>query len=240
MHPFSRPARFGLAVALGVGAVIGARQLLVASDHQDTADVELNPSQDMTDFYAFPTSNGRIALVLNSNPFISPAAAATASFDKNLLYQIKVDNTGDAQEDLVLQVTFRGTGSNQTVDVRGPFAPPVRGAMGNQLSSATPAVTGPINTILGSATGVQVYAGVRDEPFFIDLEQFFRILPDRRPSTGPLSTPSTATASSFRPAGQAVNILFGANVAAIVIELPTSMLTAGGNAKLGLWGTISR
>ena len=170
MLSLSRPARFGLAVALGIGAVLGARQLVVASDHQDTADVELNPSQDMTDFYAFPTSNGRIALVLNSYPFISPAAAASASFDKNLLYQIKVDNTGDAQEDLVLQVTFRGTGSTQTVDVRGPFAPTVRGAMGNTLSNAPPVVSGRINTILGSSSAVQVFAGVRDVPFFIDLE----------------------------------------------------------------------
>ena len=66
------------------------------------------------------------------------------------------------------------------------------------------------------------------------------LVPDRRPGTGPLSTPSTATASAFRPVGQAVNVLNGANIASLVIELPTSQLTAGGNAKIGLWGTISR
>ncbi len=88
---------------------------------------------------------------------------------------------------------------------------------------------------------MQVYAGIRDDPFFIDLEQFFRIIPDRKPATGPLAAlPSTPTASAFRPAGQAVNFLAGLNVASIVIELPTAMLTSGGNAKIGLWGTISR
>lgn len=239
MFTLSRSMRLGLAAAVGVGALLGARQLAQASDHQDTADVELNPTQDMTDFYAFPTSAGRIALVLNSQPFISPAAVPTASFDQNLLYQIKVDNTGDAVEDLVFQVTFVGTGASQRVEVRGPFAPTVTGAMHNVASTATPVVSGAINTILGSSTGVQVYAGVRDDPFFIDLEQFFRILPDRRPSTGPLSaTPTPATA--FRPAGQAVDAVYNANLASIVIELPASMLTAGGNAKIGLWGTISR
>ena len=30
------------------------------------------------------------------------------------------------------------------------------------------------------------------------------------------------------------------NLLSIVIELPTAQLTAGGTAKLGLWGTISR
>ncbi|MEP6590021.1 MAG: DUF4331 family protein [Gemmatimonadota bacterium] len=232
--------RLGLAVAIGIAGLMGARQIAVASDHQDTADVELNPKQDMTDFYAFPTTAGRIALVLNSQPFISPSTTATASFDKNLLYQIKIDNTGDAMEDLVFQITFTGSGASQQVQVRGPLAPTVKGAMQNVVLGADPVVKGSINSILGSSSGIQVFAGVRDDPFFIDLEQFFRILPDRRPSTGPLSTPSTASASAFRPAGQAVDAVLGANLAAIVIELPTSMLTAGGNAKIGMWGTISR
>jgi len=29
-------------------------------------------------------------------------------------------------------------------------------------------------------------------------------------------------------------------VLSLVIELPESQLTAGGNAKIGIWGTISR
>src|SRR4029079_11244650 len=80
-----------------------------------------------------------------------------------------------------------------------------------------------------------------EEPFFIDLEQFFRILPDRKPSTGTLSAlPDTATAGSFRSAAAAVDFTKGFNVLSIVVELPTAMLTAGGSAKLGIWGTISR
>ena len=152
MNTPSRTVRLGLAAVLGVVALTGAWQLVQASDHQDTADVELNPTQDLTDFYAFPTTAGRIALVLNSHPFITPAEAASSSFDPNLLYQIKIDNTGDALEDLVLQVTFTGTGANQKVFVRGPFAPTVRGAMQNVVSSMEPAVTGTINTTLGSTS----------------------------------------------------------------------------------------
>lgn len=242
MKRFSSSARLGLALVIGVAGVIGVRHLAYASDHQDTADVELNPSQDMTDFYAFPgATSDRIALVLNSWPVITPAQAATVSFDPNLLYQIKVDNTGDAVEDKVIQITFTGTGASQQVQVRGPMAPPVAGAMNNTVSTSAPVVTGAINTTIGTASGIQVYAGVRDDPFFIDLEQFFRILPDRKPVTGTLSMlPSTPSASAFRPAGQAVDFLAGFNVLSIVIEMPTAMLTAGGNTKLGLWGTISR
>ena len=236
MH--SRLLVAGLVVALGVG-VLTTRHVL-ASDHQDSPDVELNPSMDMTDFYAFPgSSSGRIALVLNSWAFLTPAETPSTSFDPNLLYQFKIDNTGDAKEDLVMQVVFTGTGANQTVSLYGPIAPPVVGAMQNTLTTTKPVLTGKVNTMLGSNTGIQLFAGARSDPFFIDLEQFFRILPDRKPVTGPLAQlPSTQSATSFRNPG--IDYVKGHNVLSIVVELPTSMLTAGGSTKIGLWGTISR
>lgn len=233
-----------LFVAGGVIALAAATGITVAlaSDHQDSPDVELNATQDLTDFYAFPAATpGRIALVLNSRAFLTPAQAQSASFDRNLLYQIKIDTNGDAIEDKVIQVVFTGTGADQQVEVRGPVAPPVRGAMNNEVATSAPTVTGKINTVLGSTGGMQVFAGPRDDPFFIDLEQFFRIVPDRKPSGGPLSQlPDNPTAAAFRPAGQARNYVAGFNVMSIVIELPVADLTAGGSAKLGLWGTISR
>jgi Domain of unknown function (DUF4331) len=229
-----------------VAAAAGAGRLAVGSDHQDTPLVELNPTQDMTDVYAFPSSTpGRIVLVLNSWAFLTPAqSTAGATFDNSLLYQFKIDNTGDAKEDKVIQVTFDGTGANQTVSVRGPVAPPVQGAMGNKVATVAPAVTGPVNTVLGSPTGIQVFAGPRDDPFFIDLEAFFCVLPDRKPVTGPLAsacalTPNPSAPFFFRPAGQAVDYVKGFNVLSIVIELPSSMVENGAPGKLGIWGTIS-
>jgi hypothetical protein len=142
----------------------------------------------------------------------------------------------------VIQITFHGTGATQTFEVRGPMAPPVVGGMMNTVSTSAPTMTGTINTATGSSTGMQVYAGAREDPFFLDLEQFLRILPDRKPSTGALSQiPDSPTASSFRSTTAAVDALKGSNVLSIVIELPTTQLTAGGtSAKLGLWGTTSR
>lgn len=227
--------------ALAAVAVIGV-SVARASDHQDNPLVELNPAMDMSDVYAFPGGAAdRVVLVLNSRPLLTPAQTPGASFDPNILYQFKVDNTGDAKEDRVIQVTFRGTGASQIVEVRGPIAPPVPGAMMNTVANVDPVVSGAINTSLGSSTGLQVYAGAREDPFFLDLEQFLRILPDRKPSTGPFSTiPDSPTAGSFRAAGSAVDALKGSNVLSIVIELPTSQLTAGGSAKIGIWGTTSR
>lgn len=226
-------------VAAGIATATG---IVVASDHQDTPEVELNPKMDMTDVYAFPgTGTDRIALVMNSRAFLTPAATAGASFDQDLLYQFKIDNDGDAVEDKVVQVVFSGSGANQKVKVYGPIDPPVTGAMMNTVADMTPTVSGAINTNLGSATGMQVFAGPRDDPFFLDLEAFFCILPDRRPVTGPLSQScQLGSGAAFRPAGQAQNYLAGFNVMSIVIELPESKLTVGGNPKIGIWGTISR
>src|ERR1043166_8812766 len=202
MQP-SSPARKRLAAGLAVAAVaaLGTLGVLVASDHQDSPNVELNPLQDLTDVYAFPSPTagrivlvmntrafltpaaaptasfdtahhnplralpdvsafpsptaGRIVLVMNTRAFLTPAAAPTASFDHNQLYQFKIDNTGDAREDKVIQVTFSGSGASQTVQVRGPVAPPVPGAMANTVSTIEPAVTGAIKTNLGGAPGGQ-------------------------------------------------------------------------------------
>jgi uncharacterized protein DUF4331 len=229
-----------LALAVATVGTAGVIRLARGSDHQDTPEVELNPATDMTDVYAFPgASPDRTVLVLNTWAFITPAQTASTYFDPNVLYQFKIDDNTDGVEDKVIQITFDGAGSNQTVSVRGPLVPPVVGAMGNRVATVPPAVSGPVNAVLGSVSGMQVFAGWRDDPFFIDLEQFFRIIPDRKPVTGPLAQlPDTPSASAFRNPG--VDYVAGFNVLSIVIELPTAWLTAGGNPKIGVWGTTSR
>ena len=77
--------------------------------------------------------------------------------------------------------------------------------------------------------------GTRKDPFFFDLEQFFKILPDRNYTVQPnLSPPLTVT--SFRPPGQAQDTLAPFNVHSIVVELPRSLL---GTGKIGAWMTTS-
>ena len=233
------------AFALIAGALAGGVGIAVASDHQDTPLVELNPRMDMSDVYAFPGSApGRIVLVMNTSPFLSPAQTSSAAFDPNILYQFKVDNDNDAVEDRIIQVTFEGTGTNQKAVVRGPFsatdAGVTVGAMMNTVNTKASTIKGDFNTNFGSASNIQAFAGPRDDSFFIDLEAFFCILPDRKPVTGALAAPCALPSAGFRPAGQAVNYTTGFNVLSIVVELPSSLLENGAPGKLGIWGTISR
>jgi hypothetical protein len=237
----SRATAISALLAVATFATFARTGVGRASDHQDTPEVELSPRTDVNDVFAFPGSSAdRIALVMTTSSPITPAQGPSSSFDPDLLYQLKVDNTGDGVEDRVFQITFDGIGANQRVSVRGPVAPAQTGPR-NTLVTSGPLVSGAINTVHGSSGGTQVFAGLRDDPFFLDLEQFFRIIPDRKPVSGPLSQlPNTPSASSFRPAGQAVDYLRGLNTLAIVLELPVASLTAGGNAKIGVWATTSR
>ena len=228
-----------VAILAVTGALAGGVKMLTGSDHQDTPLVELNPRMDLTDVYAFPGSApGRIVLVMNTSGLLTPARTPTAAFDPNILYQFKVDNDGDAKEDRVIQVTFNGKDINQKVQVRGPFTPTMQGAMMNPLNTTASKLEGNFDTPFGSANSIQAYAGPRDDPFFLDLEAAFCILPDRRPVAGPLAAPCQLPSVGFRSPG--VNYLAGYNVLSIVVELPSSALENGAPGKLGIWGTISR
>ena len=242
----STPRRVALSVAAlalaGAGSLSVALRSSLASDHQDTPEVELHPRLDINDVYAFPGSNAnRIALVLTTSSPLTPAASVGAVFDPDILYQIKVDNTGDGVEDLVFQFTFDGEGPGQQVTMHGPVAPDQAGRQ-NTMVSGGPTMSGPINTSLGSAANIQLFAGLRDDPFYIDLEQFFKIIPDRAPVEGPLSKIGPKPeASAFRNPG--IDFLRGINALGIVVELPESMLLApnsGSDPKLGIWATTSR
>lgn len=233
----SRRATRVAALVAAVGS-IGVAGAVYASDHMDTPEVELNPRMDINDVYAFPgASADRIAFIMTTS---SPIAGTTASFDPDLLYQLKIDNNGDAIEDLVFQITFDGgVGAAQRYTVRGPVAPMMTGTR-SALVTTGPVVTGTVGSISGAATGTQVFAGLRADPFVIDLEQFFNIVPDRRPSLGPLSGPPTPTATAFRTPG--VDFLRPFNTLAIAIELPKSLVqsSTAATANFGVWGTISR
>jgi Domain of unknown function (DUF4331) len=231
-----------IAAAVVVTAVVAG--VVVASDHQDTPLVELNQRFDVNDVYAFPASTpDRTVLVLGTSSPLTPAGTPTARFGdvSEVLYQLKVDNDGDGVENLVFQITFSNGGDGQQrVTMIGPVRPAKTGPQSMRvLDQPSRTITGLTNQTLGTPTGTQLFAGPRDDPFFIDLEQFFRVLPDRRPQGGPLSQTAQGPLT-FRAPGQAVDFVRGLNDLAIVIELPAALLTDNGqHPRFGVWGTTS-
>ena len=141
----------------------------------------------------------------------------------------------------MIQVTFTGSGAEQQVQVRGPVAPPVQGAMMNEVADVSPVLSGATNTSLGTTSDLQVFAGPRDDPFFLDLEAAC-ILPDRKPVGGPLAAPCALTPNPSAPfyfRNPGINYVQGFNVLSIVVELPSSTIENSAPGKLGIWGTTA-
>lgn len=232
--PGLRLAAFGLAAIIGSAIVTG---LAVGSDHADTPEIAASPGTDLSDVFMFPSPGNpnNVVLAMCVRPLIP--AGQTASFDPSVLYQFKIDNTGDSVEDLVIQATFAGSGAGQVATIRGPAAPPRTGVI-TELVTPQP-TTGPLGAPFSPAPGMQAFCGVREDPFFFDLERFFQILPDRAtPITGQaVANPNTPQAASWRSPAEAVDFLINFNVLAIVVELPKAQL---GNGVIGVWCTTSR
>lgn len=240
-------------VLLGAGVMalaalsIGTARYAVGSDHAGTiATAQTNPKTDLSDLHIFPspTDANNIVLSMSVHPLI-PAGTSTnstvANFDPNVLYQFKIDVTGDYVEDLVIQARFTGSGSNQRVFISGPVKPATTGA--TTTFQAPYSVGGFLNKTFSPTPGMRVFAGLRSDPFFIDLDQLFAILPDRADPLQPAGMPKTPPgqanvpkATTFRAPGVAKDFLANYNVMALVVELPKSRI---GNGKINVWETTS-
>ena len=220
-------------VAILLIVVIYATPPALASDHQDTTFLATKlTAADLTDLYVFesPTNSKNVVLVMDFDPLI--VSGEQRPFDPNVLYQFKIDNNGDSVEDVVLQFNVKGKGSQQTVTVRGPSRPI---KVGTQSALLPVSWTGQLNQTFAAYNGMKLFVGTRKDPFFFDLEQFFKIIPDRNYTLQPNPSPPFQVLS-FRPSGQAKDTLAPFNVHSIVVELPRKLL---GKGKIGVWMTTS-
>jgi len=211
---------------------------LFAADHREAPLVDAVPEGDITDVYVFtdPNDSSRVVMIMNVNPFSVPAELPSYSLSPDLLYQFKIDNSGDAREDVVIQVLADVAGQGQTIRVFGPTGPSMTGAR-NVLLNSSPSAQGKFGSVFGSASGVQAFVGVRDDPFVFDVGQFFRILTGAQDVFRQIGT-------SFRGRGvrsdstSGVDGFGGFDVTSIVVSLPKSMIR-GGTSKVNVWATVS-
>src|SRR5215212_10475062 len=89
----------------------GITQPSQASSHREAPLIVGDPLADNTDVYAFRSTEagreGFVTLIANYIPFEEPSGGPHFyKFDDNVLYEIKVDNTGDGVEDVAYQFRF--------------------------------------------------------------------------------------------------------------------------------------
>ena len=225
-----------LRAARVVGAIALAFLVMLSvpgqtADHRDAPGVNEDPRADINDIYAFLNpNNGNVVLAMTVNPFQIGGAPGIA-FGQDVLYEFKIDNTGDNVEDLVVQATFGAIVSSSTpqqFNVRGPAKPRTAGQASSLLLQDSPSISGTADGTIATANGpiVKAFAGLRDDPFFFDLIFGFRLL-GIAPG-GPLT----------RAPG--IDFFAGINCSILAVEIPPSTLRGSAGNVLRIWGTTGR
>src|SRR6266853_636318 len=96
-------------VALAVALLVLAPSSLFASSHREAPITALDRTADITDWYAFVSYDhpDRVTMILNVDPFLEPSNGPNYfPFDPNVLYEMKVDNNHDGEEDITFQFRF--------------------------------------------------------------------------------------------------------------------------------------
>jgi hypothetical protein len=241
---------------------------LKSADHREAPLISEDPPADIADVYTFvnPSDTNRVVFAMTVNGFAVPAVRGTYSFSNDVLYQFKIDNDGDADEDLVIQAIFSGYESvrhprcpanesgqgGQLVTVLGPAKPKKTGAVNELLrGKGVPVTTGCSNTVIDGALGIKVFAGLRDDPFVVDIGQFNRILGGTQEAFRDVTVPvlGNLRGRPVRNGRSGVDSFGGFNVSALVVELPKAMVQGSRrrtatylktNTTIGFWGTTSR
>jgi hypothetical protein len=184
-----------------------------------------------------------------------------AKFGDDVLYELHVDNDGDSAEDVTYQFRFTthvrngntflyNTGPITSLDdedwnVRQTYSVTrVTGPRSEVLGEALP--TPPVNIgprstpnydALASAAianlpgGIKVFAGQRDDPFYVDLGSVFD-LAGLRPFNPFHIIPL--------PGAPGVDGVAGFNTHSIVLQVPTAQLTTFGRPTIGVYASASR
>lgn len=199
-------ATAGAAVALTVLALRATD--VVAGDHHEAPGAEADPAADIADLYAWH-AGGNLIIGLTWGGYALRGDPAT--YDPDVLYGLHIDTDGDNTADHDIYARF------------GQDADGNWGVQVENLPGTTAPVSGAVETNLAGEGNTQVFAGLRDDPFFFDSEGFKMTL-----SSKTLSFDSTRDFALFQ------------NATTLVVEVPLTGLANGGSAAFKVWATTAR
>ncbi len=216
---------------------------LMASDHDDGEVDTKGRNLNLTDLYAFREQDQNSAaaaddlvLVMNTNP--RSVARQQYFFSTNARYEFKLSQVADkdatptGKEDVTLRFEFSPPNDRQQQQIKFTVIKDGKESAANNLRTTPLNAEKPVvNELAANGSKISVFAGLREDPFFFDVEQFFRV------RAGALGT---GPAVGFRPPNQALDFAKGYNVNAIAIRIPQQLIQGEKSAKIfDIWETIS-
>ncbi len=135
------------AAPLAAAALLACVSLAQASSHREAPSITTSPKVDATDFYMFRSyetnRDGYVTLIANYQPLQDAYGGPNYfAMDPNALYEIHVDNNGDAKEDLTFQFRFKnalagGTGVTLPIGGKAVAIPLVQAGVVTGINSAS-------------------------------------------------------------------------------------------------------
>jgi hypothetical protein len=213
-----------MAVAVPVSLAVGLRRSR-AADHLDpparTDGPGADRAADIADVFAWYAGTGAsqtfTAILTFAGPN-APAAGQAIPCDRDVLYTILIDNTGDAMPEYRIETRF---GMD---DLRRNCFVNVRGLPGTQAP-----VVGRVESTVNVPGGARVFAGLRDDAFFFDLQGFRDTI-----ANGRLLNGARTYFANDR------DFFARKNTPAIVVEFPLGAVRGAGTSPLRIWATTAR
>jgi hypothetical protein len=221
--------------------------IIVASDHDD-GEVDIKGrAVNLTDLYVYrekdqnsSAAEGDLVFTMNSNP--RSVARYQYYFSTTALYQFHITQVGDVNStptgraDIILRFAFsppnnQGMQAVAVTVVRGGSETTTKTTVNGGLIATTPLNSNAVlNTVPVGGSNLTVFAGLREDPFFFDVEQFFRV---RAAALG------TGPRTAFKEPSQAIDFTKGYNVNTIAVRVPKAFLQAGTGANtFDVWSTV--
>ena len=201
-----------LAMVLGLAA-FGAG----AADHLDAPTVQTDGRLDINDVYAF-THGDDTVLAVTVNPAAGVLSPTTLRANPGSRYEVLVDNDGDYKADLMYIIRPEKVRKNGSQKLN-LYVKDIETGKQRRIAA------GMSDTNLSIKTGGWFYAGLRDDPFFFDLQAF-------RDQVG-----GAGGSRTFCDANT-VDFFAGLNATAIVIQVPSDQLT-GDSDTINVWARTS-
>lgn len=223
---------------LGATALMAVAPLAFAADHRDTVALESEPASDINDVYAW-MNNGKVTMVMT----VFPLADTTAKFSDSVKYAFHTragaSGLAPSEPEVNIIATFD---ANQTIQLWVGDKAYLTGDASNDAG------------VTSDDGKVKVFAGLRDDPFFFNLDGFKHAISTVIGAAGgltfdaygcpALNAPTSAALvaqlqGNADGTGPGVDFFAGKNTLAIVVEVDASLLTTDTAKHVTIWASTN-